>query len=111
MQLPSPHPDVIYKPVTEGAVLLSTEDEVYYGLNAVGARVWELLPPVLTRLDELCSSLSEVYPDIGSATIHADVQALLDDLLALGLVRRPEVKGQHANQARPVAQAPNPDCG
>jgi DNA-directed RNA polymerase specialized sigma24 family protein len=34
MLLPTPNPDVIHKAVADGAVLLSTRDEVYYGLNA-----------------------------------------------------------------------------
>jgi hypothetical protein len=75
--------------VTDGAVLLSTKDEVYYGLNAVAARVWERLPPVLTRLDELCAGVSQLYPEVDSETLRADVRALLDDLLMHGLVRCP----------------------
>ena len=31
--------------VEDGAVLLHAGQEVYYGLNAVGARIWQLLPP------------------------------------------------------------------
>ena len=109
MQLPLPNPDVIYKPVTDGAVLLSTEDEVYYGLNAVGARVWEFLPD-LTDLDELCARLHAVYPEVSGATIRADVRALIEDLLAWGLVGHYEMKGQHgAKRARPLAQAANPE--
>lgn len=84
--LPDPNPDVIYKEVTGGAVLLSTKDEVYYGLNGVAAAVWERLPPVLNGLDELCADVSQLYPGVDSATIRADVPALLDDLLARGLV-------------------------
>ena len=46
MLLPIPNPDVIHKAVGDGAVLLSTKDEVYYGLNAVGTCIWERLSPV-----------------------------------------------------------------
>ena len=84
--LPDPSPDVIYKAVTGGAVLLSTKDEVYYGLNAVAAAVWGRLPPVFSELDELCADVSQLYPDVDAGTIRADVPALLDDLLARGLV-------------------------
>ena len=87
MLLPTPNCDVVYKRVMDGAVLLSTTDEVYYGLNAVGALVWEQLPPTLTRLDELCARLAGQYPDVAAETIRADVVELLEDLLAHGLVR------------------------
>lgn len=84
--LPDPSPDVIYKTVTGGAVLLSTKDEVYYGLNAVAAAVWGRLPPVFSELDELCADVSQLYPDVDSRTIRTDVPALLENLLACGLV-------------------------
>ena len=43
--LPVPNPKVLFKSMSDGAVLFSTDNEVYFGLNSVGARVWELLPP------------------------------------------------------------------
>jgi hypothetical protein len=60
MRLPIPNPDVIHKTVADGAVLLSTKDEVYYGLNSVGTCIWEHLPPVLTELDDLCARVGKV---------------------------------------------------
>src|SRR3989442_697690 len=108
MLLPTPNRDVVYKRVMDGAVLLSTADEVYYGLNAVGALVWEQLPPTLSRLDELCASLARQYPEVTADTIKADVLELLDDLLAHGLVRGAdgatdaETESAAAGQASPA---------
>ena len=90
MLLPTPSPDVIHKVVGDGAVLLSTKDEVYYGLNAVGTCIWERLPPVLAELDDLCASVSNLYPDVDPQTIRVDVQELIDDLLAHGLLCPPD---------------------
>lgn len=84
--LPHPNPAVVFCEVEDGAVLLSTEAEVYYGLNAVGARVWSLLPPVRQSMESMCASLSEEYPDVDPAVLQADVVALLEDLLREGLV-------------------------
>ena len=50
--LPTRNPKVIFKALATGAVLYSTEEEVYFGLNPVGVRVWELLPPAHQTLDE-----------------------------------------------------------
>jgi len=86
MRLPKPNPDVIYRAVEDGAVLLSSKDEVYYGLNTVGRYIWEHLPPVLQTSEELFTSLSAVYPDVPTETIRADADELLAELLANGLV-------------------------
>lgn len=84
--LPVANPNVIYKALAEGAVLLSTADEVYFGLNEVGARVWERLPPVLNTLDEMCAAIAAEYPDADPETVRADVSALLAELTSFGLV-------------------------
>ena len=85
--LPTRNPKVIFKALASGAVLYSTEEEVYFGLNPVGVRVWELLPPAHQTLDEVCRVLASEYPDVEEAVIRADVSELLDDLLKLGLVQ------------------------
>lgn len=85
-RLPHPDPHVVFCEVEQGAVLLSTAEEVYYGLNSVGARVWKLLPPQHRNLDELCSVLALEYPDVDAEELRADVAALLDDLVRSRLV-------------------------
>lgn len=85
-QLPHPDPHVVFCEVEEGAVLLSTAEEVYYGLNAVGARVWKLLPPTQSHLEDLCSVLAQEYPEVDAEELRADVAALLDDLVRSRLV-------------------------
>jgi hypothetical protein len=90
LALPAANPDVIFKPVAEGAVLFSVKDEVYYGLNAVGMRIWQLLPPVHSSVNELCDALRTDYPQVDAAVLRADVMELLDELTALGLLRAAE---------------------
>lgn len=86
-RLPHPKPTVVCCEVEEGAVLLSTEDETYYGLNAVGARVWALLPPVHQTFDRLIDALAGFYPEVSQEILREDVALLLDDLLRNGLVK------------------------
>ena len=83
--LPIANPAVVYRALSEGAVLFSTTDEVYFGLNAVGSRVWELLASHRT-LDALCAALATEYPDVDPDTIRADVGELLEELMEYGLV-------------------------
>jgi hypothetical protein len=84
--LPTRNPKVIFKALATGAVLYSTEEEVYFGLNTVGVRVWELLPPAHQHLDEICRVIASEYPDVPADVIRTDVSELLDELLKLGLV-------------------------
>jgi hypothetical protein len=83
--LPHPNPAVVFCEVQEGAVLLSTEEEAYYGLNGVGARVWSLLPPNGKTLQDLCAALGEEYPEVDPESLRADVVALLEDLVSAHL--------------------------
>ncbi len=103
MLLPKPIPDVIYRAVEDGAVLLSSKDEVYYGLNAVGRYIWEHLPPVLQTPEELFTSLSAAYPEVPIETIRADSRELLAELLAHGLVS-PSAGTDHATTESHTAQ-------
>jgi hypothetical protein len=84
--LPTHNPKIIFKALATGAVLYSPQDEVYFGLNPVGVRVWELLPPVSQQFDEVCRTLQSEYPDAPSEMIRADVAELLEELVKLGLV-------------------------
>lgn len=84
--LPSAHPDVIFQRLGDEAVLYHPTKEVYYGLNAVGARVWELLP-TCPSYGSLCSELSIEYPDAPSTVISHDVAELLDEFLSNDLVK------------------------
>lgn len=76
----------MFKAVPEGAVLFSTTDEVYFGLNDVGARIWASLPPATRTLDELTAAIAREYPDATETQIRADVTELLAELEAHGLV-------------------------
>lgn len=87
--LPSPEPSVIFQKLGDGAVLFSPSTEVYFGLNEVGSRVWELLPPASGSIDDLCAALGTEYPEVPAETIRADVLELLEDLAREKLVSRP----------------------
>ena len=76
MQLPKAYPDLVYCALEDGAVLLLTSDEVYFGLNEVGALVWELLPPKTQDLDDLCQQVGERYPEAVSSEIRSEALSL-----------------------------------
>jgi hypothetical protein len=87
--LPLPRAGVVCQPVADGAVLLDTASEVYYGLNVVGREVWELLPPASDSLAALCAGLRRRHPEVADDVIREDVTELLADLARAGLVDGP----------------------
>jgi hypothetical protein len=98
--LPKPSPSAVFKYLAEGAVLFSTSDEVYFGLNAVGARIWELLPPVTSTFGELCQELAGQYPDVDLRRIQIDASQFLRELTQSGLVIFREANASDAPAVR-----------
>jgi hypothetical protein len=66
------------------AVILNLDSGVYYGLNPVGARVWQLIqePRIVS---ELLSSLLETY-EVEAGRCESDLFSLLGDLAANELI-------------------------
>lgn len=96
--LPVANPKVIFKALSDGAVLFSSEEEVYFGLNAVGAQVWELLPPASSTFDEMCVTIAAQYPEVDPSVIRDDVRELLAELASHRLVLPPP-PGQSDDQS------------
>jgi ornithine carbamoyltransferase len=65
-------------------VILNLADEVYYGLDGVGARVWTLLEEPRT-VAELASAVSAEY-EVDAETAERDLLALVADLAGRRLV-------------------------
>ena len=66
------------------AAILNLKDSVYYGLNTVGVRIWELIQEPKTA-DEVLGILLEEY-DVESDRCKRDLLALLQELAAHGLI-------------------------
>lgn len=77
-------PHVHYSKVGDEAVLLNMNEGIYYGLDAVGTRVWELLAAGSDE-DEVCDTIVAEY-DVDRETAARDLGALLGELLARRLV-------------------------
>jgi hypothetical protein len=70
------------------AVILNLADGVYYGLDGVGAFVWELLREPRTPAELSARITAEFAVDAGTA--EHDLHALLRDLGERGLVQPAE---------------------
>jgi Coenzyme PQQ synthesis protein D (PqqD) len=71
--------------LADEAVILDLKAGIYYGLNSVGARVWNLIQEPKT-VDQIRDALLGEY-EIDAASCERDLLVLLGDLAARELVR------------------------
>ena len=77
-------PDQLSTQLGNEVVILGLRDSIYYGLGDVGARIWQLLQTRHT-IAEIVHTVTTEY-DVAADRAEADLQALLQDLHARGLV-------------------------
>jgi Coenzyme PQQ synthesis protein D (PqqD) len=80
--------DQVSAEVEGESVILNLADGVYYGLDGVGARVWELLRQPRT-LEELCDAVTAEY-EVDADMARHDLLELLGELSARRLVEPAE---------------------
>ena len=73
------------------AAILNLKTGTYYGLDAVGARIWSLIQEP-RRVDEIKGVLVQEY-DVEPERCEEDLLSLLEELLSHGLI---EVKDEKA---------------
>lgn len=81
----SPHADVVWRLVEGEVVLLNVMSGQYYSLDAVGSRVWSLIPEGGATLGAISAALAEEY-DAPVDQIQQDVETLMGHLRAVDLI-------------------------
>ena len=69
----------------EDAVILNLKDGEYHELNAMGARIWELIQEPKSVADIRAAILAEY--EVEADTCERDVQSLLQSMVEKGLVQ------------------------
>lgn len=82
-------PGILFRDLAGEAVLLDPQAGIYFGLNEVGTRAWNLFTTGAS-LDTVRATLLAEY-DAPSVRIWDDLLALVRDLLSHGLV---EIDGE-----------------
>jgi len=77
-------PQVISQEVAGETVLLDLESECYFGLDAVGTRVWQLIQES-GELLTIYNTLLEEY-EVEEPRLRADLEALITDACERGLI-------------------------
>lgn len=75
---------VMARQVGDETVILDLATGMYFGLDPVGARLWQLLGEDKTVAD-ICETLFAEY-EVSLEDLQRDVTSLLDELRARGLV-------------------------
>ena len=73
------------------AVVLDTDAGVYFGIDGVGARIWELIARP-RRVDEIASTLVAEY-DVAPEHCRADLERFLANLHDQGLIDLTDAPG------------------
>ena len=76
--------DQVSSDLGEEVVILQLRNGVYYGLDEVGARIWDLIQEPRT-VNEIRDLLLDEY-DVEPERCERDLLALLEELVAEGLV-------------------------
>lgn len=78
-------PDVVFREVGGEAVILDLSTERYYGLDATGTRIWQLVSEDGSVAGVRRRMLEEF--EVGEEELEEDLRELLGKLLAEGLLR------------------------
>jgi hypothetical protein len=77
-------PQVIARQVGDETVMLDLANGMYFSLDAIGARIWQLLGEGRT-LAEICAAITVEY-EVARDVIERDVLNLVEELAAHGLL-------------------------
>ena len=77
--------DVVFRELEGEAVLLNLASGMYFGLDAIGTRVWQLLAEHQTLQAVFDHMLQEF--EVDDPTLRSDLVALVDRLMEHGLVQ------------------------
>jgi len=78
-------PEQVSCPLGEESAILNLKNTVYYGLNPVGARVWNLLQQART-VGDLRDTLLDEY-DVDATRCETDLLELLEKMRSEGLIQ------------------------
>ncbi len=76
--------EAVHCDVEDEVVILSMKDGVYYGLNPVGAFIWNQIQEP-KRVDEICDLIMGEF-DVGREECEADLMELLNELQEKNLI-------------------------
>jgi hypothetical protein len=86
-------PDQVSSNLGDEAVILHLGSGTYYGLDPVGARIWNLLMERPRSVYEIRDVIVDEY-DVEPGHCERDLRLLLEDLAQHGLIRATDAPGK-----------------
>lgn len=77
-------PNVMARQLGEETIILDLESGTYFGLDPVGARIWQLMNEGKS-LAEICDVMLDEY-EVSREKLERDASALVQDLAARNLI-------------------------
>jgi hypothetical protein len=77
-------PDVMARQVGDECVILDLASGSYFGLDPVGARIWQLISQGMSPADTHQALLAEY--EVSSEDLERDLLRLIDELRSRGLI-------------------------
>ena len=77
--------EIVASMLDDEVVMMSIEQDAYYGLDPIGSRIWEIIEKP-ARISEICDVLMEEY-DVSRETCEKDVLNFFDKLAKDKLVK------------------------
>ena len=75
---------IVFNKLDDELVMMSIENGEYYGLDNIGAQIWEIIQQP-TNFSEIVLKLMRKY-DVSEETCIADIQEFLSELLGKNLI-------------------------
>ncbi len=79
-------PQVMAREVGDETVILDLASGTYFGLDPVGARIWQLMSEGKT-LSEICDTMLDEY-EVSREELERDTVRLTEELVEQGLIGR-----------------------
>jgi hypothetical protein len=71
--------EILYADIAGDTVMMNVEQGEYYGLDAIGTRIWRLLEHDV-RIEEICTLLGNEY-EVSDTQCRDDILCFLQELL------------------------------
>jgi hypothetical protein len=78
--------DLVATDMDGDTVVMSLEQQEYYGISGVGSRIWELLEKPI-KLSEIIDTIFDEF-EVDEAKCQTDAQKFIQDLLDYGTVTK-----------------------
>lgn len=80
-----PNPHIAYTAMDDDIILMGPEDGRFYGINPIGAVIWNFISTTTCNIQLICEHIMSHY-DISEAQCQADVNHFLAQMQKQGFI-------------------------